>query len=54
MLPVRRLSISELWKLLSAEDSKETANGYMNGGLNATGGKKGTSKNKASQYWWSR
>ena len=59
MLPVQRVGIGELWKLLTEESSAATENGkagHVNGVLNipSVGKKTGAKAKKEEGYWWSR
>lgn len=60
MLPAKRVSVRELWVLLSGETSMSEGNGSMNGSVNGNGwsspanvnnNKKSIKKDK--KYWWS-
>lgn len=50
MLPVQRVSIGELWQLLTDVRLKEGVTGYANGHVKGKQGK----ANGGQGYWWSK
>ncbi|KAK5130802.1 hypothetical protein LTR08_001636 [Meristemomyces frigidus] len=55
MLPVQRVTISELWQLLTGRGQRDAPSGYANGhaGLVSAKGKYGKAK-VTQTYWWSQ